>query len=64
MFLAWIKGTFNDEEGLGQKSSVQSVMHRIIEYIRLRVPGILLSNWKFGILPSLPNWNISQWKIY
>ena len=67
MFLAWIKGTFNDEEGLGQKSSVQSIMHhsimhRIIGYIR--VSAILLSNWKFEILLNLPNWNTFQWKIH
>ena len=35
-FLAWIKGTFNGEKGLGHKSSVQSIMHRIIGYIRYR----------------------------
>ena len=34
VLLAWIKGTFNGEEGLGQKSSVQSIMHRLIGYIR------------------------------
>ena len=36
ILLAWIKGTFNGEEGLGKKSSVQSIMHRIIGYIRFR----------------------------
>ena len=60
MLLALIKGTFNGEEGLELKSSAQSIMHRIIGYIRLRVSGILLSNWKSGILPNLPNWNNSQ----
>ena len=64
MLLAWIKGIFNGEEGLGEKCSVQSVMHRIIRYIRLRVSGILLSNRKFRILLNLPNWNTSRWKIH
>ena len=51
--LAWVKGTFNDEEDL--QSSVQPIMHCIIGYIRLRVSSILLSNLKFGILLNLPN---------
>ena len=46
MLLARIKGTFNGEEGHRQKSSVQSIMHRIIGDYRLSVSGILLSNWK------------------
>ena len=50
MLLAWIKGTFNSEEGHRQKSSVKSIMHRIIGYYGLSVSGILLSNCKFGIL--------------
>ena len=51
MLLNWIKGTFNGEEGHRQKSSVQSIMHRIIGYYRLiSVSGILLSNWKFEML--------------
>ena len=62
MLLAWIKGTFNSEEGFWQESSVQSVMHRIIGYTR--VSSILYSNWKFEILLNLPNWNTYQWKIY
>ena len=41
MLSAWIKGTFNGEEGLGQESSVQSIMYLIIGYISLRVSGIL-----------------------
>ena len=36
MLLAWIKGTFNGEEGLGHKSSLKSIMYRIIGYIRFR----------------------------
>ena len=40
MLLALIKGTFNGEEGLRQKSSVQSIMHRVIGCIRLGVSGI------------------------
>ena len=60
MLLARIKGTFNGEEGHRQKSSVQSIMHRIIGYYRLSVSGTLLSNWKFGMLLNLPNWNTSQ----
>ena len=36
MLLAGIKGIFNGEERLGQKSSVQSIMHHIIGYIRFR----------------------------
>ena len=35
-FIAWIKGTFNGEEGLGQKSSIQSIMHHIIGNIHFR----------------------------
>ena len=50
MLLAWIKGTCNGEEGLGQKSSIQSIMHRIIGYIRLRMSGIA----KFPKLEYLP----------
>ena len=64
MLLARIKGTFNGEEGHRQKSSVQSIMHRIIGYYRLSVSGILLSDLKFGILLKLPNWNSLQWKIH
>ena len=64
MLLAWVKGTFNGEEGLGQKSFVQTVMHRIIGYILLRVSDIFLSNSKFGILGNLPNLNASQWKTH
>ena len=45
MLLDWIKGTFNGEEGHRQKSSVQS------NYRLISVSGILLSNWKFEILP-------------
>ena len=60
MLLARIKGTFNDEEGHRQKSSVQSIMHRTIGYYRLSVSGILLSDLKFGILLKLPNWNSLQ----
>ena len=59
ILLPWIKGNFNDEKGLGQKSPVQSIMHDIVGYIRLRVSGILLSNWKIGILLNLPNRNTS-----
>ena len=65
MLLDWIKGTFNGEEGHRQKSSVQSIMHRIIGYYRLAsVSGILLSNWKFENIANLPNWNTSPWKIH
>ena len=45
MLLDWIKGTFNGEEGHRLKSSVQS------NYRLISVSGILLSNWKFEILP-------------
>ena len=44
MLLAWINGTFNIEEGLGQNSTVQSIMHHITEYINFRVSGIVLCN--------------------
>ena len=50
ILLAGIKGTFNGKEGHRQKSSVKSIMHGIIGYYRLSMSGILLSNWKFGIL--------------
>ena len=43
MFLVCIKGTFNGKEGLELKSSVQLIMYRIIGYILLKLPGILLS---------------------
>ena len=56
MLLAGIKGIFNGEERLGQKNSVQSIMHHIIGYIRFRHT---LSNWKFRIWINFPNWNIS-----
>ena len=60
MLLAGTKGTFNDEEGLAQKSSVQSIMHCIVGYIRLWVSGIYLCYWKLGTLLDLLNWNTSQ----
>ena len=51
MLLAWIKNeTFNAQEGYRQKSSVQSIVHRIIGYYRLSVSEILLSICKSGIL--------------
>ena len=64
ILLARIKGTLTVEKGHRQKSSVQSIMHRIIGYYRLSVSGTPLSNWKFGILLNLPNWNTSQGKIH
>ena len=57
MLLARIKGTFDGEEDHRQKRSAQSIMHCIIGYYCLSVSGIPLSNWKFGILLNLPNWN-------
>ena len=60
MLLARIKGTFNGEESHRQKSSIQSIMYRIIGYFHLSVSGIFLSIWKFGILLNLSNWNTSQ----
>ena len=64
MLLARVKKRFNGEEGHRQKRTVQSIMHRIIGYYRLSVSGTPLSNWKFGILLNLPNWNTSQGKIH
>ena len=52
-----MKETFNVEEGLGQKRSVQSIMHRMTGYIGFRHTFILLETWnmaKFSKSKYLP----------
>ena len=47
-------------EDLWQKSYVRSIIHQLLEYVYLKVSGILF----VFLLSEGPHWNTSPWKIH